>query len=60
MEDRASWHTVHGRENIAAAQEILETLDAESHFTGFRDVDLVLVVLVAFRVTDASHVFQKA
>lgn len=60
VEDGAGRHTVHGGEDVATAEKILETLHAQSHPTGFDRVDLFLLVLVAVRVPDPAHVLQQA
>lgn len=61
VKDGAGRHTVHGSEDVATAEKILETLDAEPHPTGFDRVDLFLLVLVAaVRVPDPPHVLQQA
>lgn len=60
VEDGAGRHTVHGSEDVAATEKILETLDAKPHPSGFDRVDLILLVLVAVRVADTAHVLQQA
>lgn len=60
MEDGASRHPVHRREDVAAAQQVLQTLDAEPHPPGLGDVDLILLTLMAtLGVTDPPHVPQE-
>ena len=43
----------------AAAEKILEALHAQSHPPGLGHVHLILLVLVALHVPDASHVPQQ-
>jgi len=59
MEDRAGWHPVHRRQDVAAAQQVLEALHAEPHPPRFRAIDVLALVGLALVVADAPHVFQE-